>query len=322
MRKLFIILFILMNLVASAQWKRSPNQGVDVVADLRKIQGRHGQQAATAGLMYVDDKKGTRYRYDTTITAADDGINIIRPTGVVKGGWQRIQQIPTINLGWGIKLRTDSVTVDADTSKVATIWNMQNYAQPKGSYATTSQLSSFQPIGSYVTTTKEQNDSSTLAALIATKQNALGFTPLQASDITGKKDKSDTTAQSGYVSNYKNDSAKANLRTYTATKLNITDTTNKWQPKMALSIYDLPQVTISQTATIAIAAGIRKVTVSCSGLQVGDRILLTPTASTPTGYGLHDAVCVTTGQMEVTINGPLLAIGASYSFTCKVTVFR
>lgn len=87
-------------------------------------------------------------------------------------------------------------------------------------------------------------------------------------------------------------------------------------------ILNLPNVTISQTAGVQLNAGIRQLTVACSGLQVGDRILLTPTAAVPTGYMLGDVVCTTAGQLTVTFTAPLLVIGGSFSITCKVTVFR
>lgn len=83
----------------------------------------------------------------------------------------------------------------------------------------------------------------------------------------------------------------------------------------------LNDVTLSQTASIAIALGPRTVTVS-TNCATGDRLLLTPVNAMPAGYMLGDARCVSNGSMAVSLYAPLLAIGASYSIAVKVTVFR
>lgn len=77
-------------------------------------------------------------------------------------------------------------------------------------------------------------------------------------------------------------------------------------------------VTVTETAAIALSAGVRKVTVSATGAVVGGNYLLFPTAATPAGYALADVVCVTPNQLQVTVTAPLLAIGASYSITCRL----
>lgn len=282
MRHLFIILlFLSVCTVADAQSNARSRRmlAVDTIGSLRDIKAAHGQGIMTFGDQSINDRMAAIYRYDTSITAADNGFSIIRPRTGEKGGWRRIMQALSVSLGYGISYDATTNTIKADSNAIETANHAAQTYQPKGAYLT-------------------------------------------SADITGKKDKSDSTAQAGYVTHFQDDTAKRNEKALIAAKLSLTDTAGRWQPLMALSIYNLPAVTLTQTATTAIAAGIRKVTVSCTGLQVGDRILLTPTASTPAGYGIHDAVCVTAGSMEVSVNGPLLAIGSSYSFICKVTVFR
>lgn len=88
------------------------------------------------------------------------------------------------------------------------------------------------------------------------------------------------------------------------------------------SITVLPNITVAETALVAISAGVRKLTVPCTGALVGDRLQVFPTAGSPAGYQFGDAYCLTAGQVVVTLNAPLLAIGASYSIVCKVVAFR
>lgn len=98
----------------------------------------------------------------------------------------------------------------------------------------------------------------------------------------------------------------------------------------ALTTYNalLGQVTIGQNATVAIALGIREITVALSGAVVGERYLpfvrsyrLNNGASTPgrpPGYAIIDAVCNTANQITVSLSAPLLAIGSSYALTVDI----
>jgi hypothetical protein len=76
--------------------------------------------------------------------------------------------------------------------------------------------------------------------------------------------------------------------------------------------------TISQTAAVAISAGIRAINVTVSGVVTGANYLLFPTAALPTGYALHGAVPTAANTLQITLSAPLLAIGASYSIQCRV----
>ena len=80
----------------------------------------------------------------------------------------------------------------------------------------------------------------------------------------------------------------------------------------------LGTVTVTETAVIALSAGVRKVTVTAPGAVVGGNYLLFPTAATPANYALADVVCVVAGQLQVSVTAPILALGATYSFTCRL----
>lgn len=87
-------------------------------------------------------------------------------------------------------------------------------------------------------------------------------------------------------------------------------------------------VTLGQTAAIAIALGIREVTATLAGAVKGQRYIAfcdsyrlnggTSVVGRPAGYAIVDCVCNTDGQVTVSINAPLLAIGSSYALTCSI----
>ncbi len=80
----------------------------------------------------------------------------------------------------------------------------------------------------------------------------------------------------------------------------------------------MPNVTISETAVIAITAGVRKVTVACTGTTTTGNYLVFPISATPTGYALHDCICQSNNFLTISLTAPLLSIGASYSIPCRV----
>lgn len=87
-------------------------------------------------------------------------------------------------------------------------------------------------------------------------------------------------------------------------------------------------VAIGQTAAIAISLGIREITVALAGTTVGTKYQafarsykLNGGASVngrPPGYTMLDAACNTAGQITVSLNAPLLAIGASYEIMTEI----
>lgn len=88
------------------------------------------------------------------------------------------------------------------------------------------------------------------------------------------------------------------------------------------------QVVVGQTAAVAIALGIREVTVALAGAVAGERYTAyarsyrlnggASVAGRPAGYAIVDCVCNAAGQITVSLNAPLLAIGASYALTCDI----
>lgn len=87
-------------------------------------------------------------------------------------------------------------------------------------------------------------------------------------------------------------------------------------------------VSLGQTAAIAIALGIREVTTALAGTVKGARYLAfcdsyklnggAQVAGRPSGYAIVDCVCNTDGQITVSVNAPLLAVGASYQLNCSI----
>jgi len=83
----------------------------------------------------------------------------------------------------------------------------------------------------------------------------------------------------------------------------------------------LGTVTITETAAIAIAAGVRKVNVaipSAMGVVVGGNYLLFPVGATPAGYAIADVVATAGNVLQVTMTVPLITLGASYSIPCRL----
>lgn len=104
---------------------------------------------------------------------------------------------------------------------------------------------------------------------------------------------------------------------------NASVTSANVQAAVGYSIVYLSNVTISETAVLAISAGVRKVTITgVTGIVAGDRVVLTPVSATPAGYALADVVATAANTLQVTLTVPLIALGASYSIVCKTTVFR
>jgi hypothetical protein len=75
---------------------------------------------------------------------------------------------------------------------------------------------------------------------------------------------------------------------------------------------------VAETATIAISAGVRAVTVNVPGVVVGGAYQVVATSAPPAGYALHDAFPSSANTLKVNVTAPLLAIGASYSIPIKV----
>lgn len=82
----------------------------------------------------------------------------------------------------------------------------------------------------------------------------------------------------------------------------------------------LGNITIAQTAAVAISAGTRRmvVTVPASwGVVAGDPLIALPSTAIA-GYAVHDVVAASPTSLSIGITAPLLAIGASFSIPCRI----
>lgn len=77
-------------------------------------------------------------------------------------------------------------------------------------------------------------------------------------------------------------------------------------------------ITVAQTAIVAISAGIRSLSFAITGVKTGDALSIVPTGPLPAGYAIHNIVATANNTVQVTLTAPLLAIGASYSIPCRV----
>ena len=80
----------------------------------------------------------------------------------------------------------------------------------------------------------------------------------------------------------------------------------------------LADITITQTATAAIAAGVRTVTVAAPGVKAGDALVALPTATVPAGYLVGQAFASAADKVKISLLAPMLAIGARYSIPCRL----
>lgn len=80
-------------------------------------------------------------------------------------------------------------------------------------------------------------------------------------------------------------------------------------------------ITVAETAILAITAGARRVTVTTPasyGVAPGQNLVVFP-VSVPNGqYATHDVIATAANTLSVGVSAPLLAIGASYSIQCRL----
>ncbi|RVU13198.1 hypothetical protein [Methylobacterium oryzihabitans] len=88
------------------------------------------------------------------------------------------------------------------------------------------------------------------------------------------------------------------------------------------AVVDLGAVTVAQSATVAIALGVRTVTVAVPGLLASDRVVVVPQGPAPAGYLVGAPSVRAAGSLDVPVYGPALAIGQSYSFGVRVLALR
>ena len=83
----------------------------------------------------------------------------------------------------------------------------------------------------------------------------------------------------------------------------------------------LGTLTISESATVAISAGLRRVTVttpSAWGVAVGQDLIISAVSLPSAAYALHDVVVTGANTISVGITTPAIALLASYSIQCRV----
>lgn len=80
-------------------------------------------------------------------------------------------------------------------------------------------------------------------------------------------------------------------------------------------------VTISQTAAVAITAGVRQFTPTLNGLVAGEPVVVMP-QSIPANYLVGLPFVSANNVLTVPITCPLLALGASFTFNLRVFAFR
>lgn len=84
-----------------------------------------------------------------------------------------------------------------------------------------------------------------------------------------------------------------------------------------------PDVTFTETAVVALGVGTRRITFTgLAGILTTDRVFISAAGLPPVGYVLGDAVCTVNGTVVLSFYGPLLALGGTNTFTCRVTVLR
>lgn len=76
--------------------------------------------------------------------------------------------------------------------------------------------------------------------------------------------------------------------------------------------------TITETALLALTAGVRRVNVPIAGVVPAGNYIALPASVPPAGYGIMDAICTANNTLQVSLIAPLLAIGASYSIPIRV----
>lgn len=87
-------------------------------------------------------------------------------------------------------------------------------------------------------------------------------------------------------------------------------------------VIEMGNISLTQTATVAISAGVRTLTFTVPNLLANDKTLLFPIAALPTGYYIVAVIASAANTLQVSLQAPLLAIGATYSITCRVVVIR
>jgi len=87
---------------------------------------------------------------------------------------------------------------------------------------------------------------------------------------------------------------------------------------MAVSAVSLGDITITYTATLAVGAANRQITVSLPSVRSGDLLSVRVAGPIPDGYNVGSAFCSTDGQLIVVVSHPALVLGANFSIPARV----
>lgn len=92
-------------------------QGGALVAELRAFTGLPNQMVMLVGGAEFDDGNGGIFGWSASSTAADDGLNVIRPNGLTQGAWLRLaQEFGSLAIGG-----TQGLTVIPTANPIATL---------------------------------------------------------------------------------------------------------------------------------------------------------------------------------------------------------
>jgi hypothetical protein len=83
----------------------------------------------------------------------------------------------------------------------------------------------------------------------------------------------------------------------------------------------LGNITVSESSVVAINAGTRRVAITTPaawGIASGQSLIAVPVAVPSGSYAIHDVIVTGANAVSVGVTAPLLAVGSSYSITCRI----
>lgn len=100
-----------------------------------------------------------------------------------------------------------------------------------------------------------------------------------------------------------------------------TGATGATGPKGDPAGVQLGTITVSETAVIAIVAGVRRVTVTTPtawGVAPGQNLAVFPVSVPNSSYAVHDVIATAANTVSVGVTVPLIAVAGSYSIQCRL----
>lgn len=275
----------------------SANQSINSLSN--NINGKVPQsRILTINGVSQDLSNDRTFNISTSTYSAGTGISV--SNGIITN--TAPYQTSIITTGYGLtKTGTDpNISLTTDTSKLATAVSVTNLSNSLNTY-----------LSSKVNQSRSITINGTTQDLSADRTFIISGTNLTNS-VTGTSVTLNSSTGTSTTFNVPQNIYTAG--TNIAIVNNVISTTD-------LSALSLPNVTVGETAVIAINAGWRNITVPCTGIQIGDRVQVNP-LSAPAGYAIGQGIATATNTIVVQVFAPLLAIGASYSIPCKITVLR